>query len=168
MSLTARPARLDDAAAIARIYAEGIEDRVATFETEPRSPVQVRELLEARLDTHPAVVVERGGLVVGFAWTGPYSDRPCYGGIGEFSVYVGREARGTGAGTLALRALLSGCERRGFWKLVSRVFTDNGASRRLCLTMGFSEVGVHRRHARLDGAWRDVVVVERLLGEAEG
>jgi phosphinothricin acetyltransferase len=166
MTLSPRPAAPGDAAAIARIYSEGIADRVATFETEPRSAVDIRPLLEARLATHPAVVVERDGEVVAFAWVGPYSERPCYAGIGEFSVYVAREARGTGAGTVALAALLDACERRGFWKLVSRVFPENAASRRLCARQGFAEVGVHRRHARLDGAWRDVVVVERLLGEA--
>ncbi len=166
MPLITRPARLDDAAAIARIYSQGIEDRVATFETERRSAEDVRCLLEARLGTHPAVVVERDGEVIGFAWVGPYSDRPCYAGIGEFSVYVRREARGAGAGGFVLDALLSACERRGFWKLVSKVFLDNAVSRGLCAKHGFREVGIHRRHARLDGEWRDVVVVERLLGEA--
>jgi L-amino acid N-acyltransferase YncA len=166
MSLVARPARLDDAAAIARIYREGIEDRVATFETEPRSAEQVRALLVARLPIHPTVVVERDGEVAGFAWSAPYSDRPCYAGIGEFSVYAAREARGGGVGRAALRALLAECEERGFWKLTSRVFPENAASRRLCVSLGFTEIGLHQRHARLDGEWRDVVVVERLLGEA--
>jgi phosphinothricin acetyltransferase len=166
MTADSRPARLEDAATIARIYSEGIADRAATFETEPRSAADVRSLLEARLATHPAVVVERGGAVVAFAWVGPYSDRPCYAGIGEFSVYVARECRGTGAGRAALAALLDACERRGFWKLVSRVFPENAASRGLCAGSGFTEVGLHRRHARLDGAWKDVVVVERLIGEA--
>src|SRR5258708_29865733 len=166
MSLTSRTARPDDAAPIARIYSEGIADRVATFETEPRSPADVRALLEARLATHPAVVVERDGEVGGFAWVGPYSDRPCYAGIGEFSVYIAREARGAGAGRVALGALIEACERRGFWKLTSRVFPDNAASRRLCAAHGFREVGLHRRHARLDGEWRGVGVGERLPGAA--
>lgn len=166
MTLSRRAAALEDAAAIARIYTEGIADRVATFETEPRSAADVRSLLEARRATHPAVVVERDGAVVAFAWASPYSDRPCYAGVGEFSVYVARECRGTGAGRAALDALLEACERRGFWKLVSKVFPENAASRALCASRGFTEVGLHRRHARLDGAWRDVVVVEHLLGEA--
>jgi L-amino acid N-acyltransferase YncA len=167
MTLSARPAAVPgDAAAIARIYSQGIADRVATFETEPRSAADVRSLLEARLATHPAVVVELGGEVVAFAWVGPYSDRPCYAGIGEFSVYVARECRGTGAGGVALGALLDACERAGFWKVVSKVFPENAASRRLCARHGFTEIGLHRRHARLDGEWRDVVIVERLLGEA--
>jgi len=65
-----------------------------------------------------------------------------------------------------LAALLEECERRGFWKLVSRIFPENAASRALCARLGFREVGVYRRHGRLDGVWRDSVIVERLLGEA--
>jgi L-amino acid N-acyltransferase YncA len=166
VSLTDRPARPGDAPAIARIYNQGIEDRVATFETDPRSPAQVAATLERRAGTHPVVVVERDAHVLAFAWTGPYSDRPCYRGIGELSVYVERAARGGGLGRLAMDALVRECDLMGYWKLVSRVFTDNAASRRLCVAAGFREVGIHRRHARLDGVWRDVVVVERLLGEA--
>jgi len=166
VSIAARPARPDDAVAIARIYNEGIADRVATFETEPRSPRQVRALLAERPERHPTVVVERDGIVTAFAWSTPYSGRPCYEGIGEFSVYVERDARRAGLGRVALDALLCECERRGLWKLVSKVFTNNAASLRLCAATGFREVGVHVRHARLDGGWRDVVVVERLLGEA--
>jgi L-amino acid N-acyltransferase YncA len=166
MTLNARPAAEQDAAAIARIYSEGIADRVATFETAPRSAADIEALLSGRRSTHPALVVERAGEVVAFAWVGPYSERPCYAGVGEFSVYVARDARGTGAGTVALGALLDACQRRGFWKLVSKVFPENAASRRLCARHGFTEIGFHRNHARLDGEWRDVVVVERLLGEA--
>lgn len=166
MEATTRAARPEDAAAIAHIFNQGIEDRVATFETELRTPEQVTTVLAERLSTHPALVGERDGEVVAFAWASPYSSRPCYAGIGEFSVYVRRDVRGSGAGRLVLGALIHACERRGFWKLVSRVFPENAASRRVCAAQGFREVGVQRRHARLDGAWRDVVIVERLLGEA--
>ncbi len=161
-----RAARLEDAAVIARIYNQGIEDRVATFETEPRSPRQIESTLRGKQARYPAVVVERDGDVVAWAWAGEYSPRPCYAGVGEFSVYVERAARGTGAGRAALEALFDACEARGFWKLVSRVFPENAASRALCRSVGFREVGVHVRHARLDGAWRDAVVIEKLLGEA--
>lgn len=161
-----RPASPGDASAIALIYNQGIEDRAATFETEPRTPAAVAELLAERSATYPAMVVEGGGEVLAFAWTSPYRSRACYSGVGEFSVYVARGARGRGAGRVALGALLAECEARGFWKLVSRIFPENTASRRLCASLNFREVGLYRRHARLDGRWRDVVIVEKLLGQA--
>ena len=166
MEMASRRALIEDGAAIAAIYNQGIEDRVATFETELRTPAGTAAILAERLPVYPAVVVEGSGRIVGFAWTAPYSSRPCYKGIGEFSVYVDRGVRGMGAGRLALTALIPECERLGFWKLTSRVFPDNRASRGLCASLGFREVGIHSHHARLDGVWKDVVIVERLLGDA--
>jgi phosphinothricin acetyltransferase len=164
--LRARPAEARDAAAIAAIYNQGIEDRVATFETEPRTPEGVKGLLSARAGRYPAVVVEEGDRVHGFAWTSEYRPRQAYAGVAEVSIYVAREARGRGVGRLALRALIAEAESRGFWKLVSRIFPGNVASRRMCAALGFREVGVYRRHGRLDGRWMDCVIVERLLGAA--
>jgi phosphinothricin acetyltransferase len=163
-----RNATPDDAAAIAAVYNQGIEDRVATFETEPRSEAEVARIISERGDGHPTVVAVRDGEVIGFAWVAPYSERPCYAGVGEFSVYVGRAHRGSGAGRLLVDALAEACAAQGFWKLVSRIFPENAASRALCRAAGFREVGVHERHARLDGRWRDVIVVERLLTTVAG
>lgn len=161
-----RVAGAGDAEAIARIYNQGIEDRVATFETEPRTAAQVASALADKGDRFPTVVVERAGVVVAFAGAGPYRSRPCYAGVAEHSVYVDRAARGTGAGRLALEALCRLYEERGFWKLCSRIFPENGPSLILHERAGFRVVGTYRRHGRLDGAWRDCVIVERLLGEA--
>ena len=86
--------------------------------------------------------------------------------MAAFSVDVDRAARGRGVGREATEALIAAAEAAGFWKLVSRVFPENTASRRLLRSTGFREVGLSRRHARLDRTWRDVVNVERLLGEA--
>jgi phosphinothricin acetyltransferase len=165
-SLTARPAELHDAAAIAEIYNQGIEDRVATFETEPRTTETVEAVLAARVGRYPAVVVEDGSRVLGFAWVSEYRPRDAYAGVAEFSVYVARGARGRGVGRTAMEALMTEAERRGFSKLVSRIFPENVASRRLCAALGFREVGVYRRHGQLDGRWMDCVIVERLLGAA--
>jgi phosphinothricin acetyltransferase len=156
----ARAARLGDAEAVARIYNEGIEERIATFETRQREPGEVRGWLD---NGYPIVVVEDGGTVISFANASAYGSRECYSGVAEFSVYTAGEARGRGAGALAMEALISTAERAGFWKLTSRVFVENGPSRELLLSLGFREVGVHEKHARLDGVWRDVVVVERLI-----
>jgi phosphinothricin acetyltransferase len=156
-----RPAVLSDAVALTRIYNQGIEDRVATFETRLRTATEVAAWFDGR---HPIVVVESGdGGVLAFAATSTYRPRECYAGIAEFSVYVAREARGRGAGRLAMEALIDAAERAGFWKLVSRIFPENTASLALMRAVGFREVGVYRQHARLDGVWRDVVIVERLL-----
>jgi L-amino acid N-acyltransferase YncA len=161
----ARPARVSDAAAIAGIYNQGIEDRVATFETEPRSSEQIAGWFAGG---RPIVVATDGdGTVVAFASGSPYRDRPCYAGIAEFSVYVRRDWRGRGVGQVALAALIEAAGAAGFWKLVSRVFPENSASRGLLRRMGFREVGVYQRHGRLDGVWRDCVIVERLLERGE-
>jgi L-amino acid N-acyltransferase YncA len=158
-----RPATAEDAAAIAAIYNEGIADRSATFETRPRAPHEILPWLEGR---YPAVVVEDAGQIVAFASTSMYRPRECYDGIAEFSVYVAGHARGRGLGRLAIDALSEAAERAGFWKLVSRVFVENTTSRELMKRAGFREVGVYHRHAKLDGQWRDVVIVEKLLGNA--
>jgi L-amino acid N-acyltransferase YncA len=113
----------------------------------------------------PVIVVEDEGEIVSWASAPPYRDRRAYDGVREFSVYVARERRGQGLGQEAMEALAAECEVRGYWKLVSRIFPENEASRALCRALGFREVGVYRRHARLDGEWRDCVIVELLLGE---
>ena len=155
-----------DAPAVAAIYSQGIAERIATFETEARSPATIAEQFGKRADTHPAIVVERAGEVVAVAWTSEYRPRRAYAGIAETSVYVAKDARGQGLGRLALASVIDAAERKGFWKLVSRIFPENAASRRLCATLGFREVGVYHRHGKLDGVWRDCIIVERLLGEA--
>jgi len=164
--LTTRVATLGDAAAIARIYNQGIEERIATFETEPRTTGQIETQLAEKGDRYPTILVERNGDIVAFAGAGPYRAREAYAGVAEHSVYTAREARGTGAGRAALDALIREYESRGFWKLVSRIFPENRASLVLHERAGFRVVGVYRRHGRLEGAWRDCVIVERLLGQA--
>ena len=160
--LAARAATPDDAPAIARIYNQGIDGRLATFETAHRTAEQVAQWFDG---THPIVVVTRDTSVVGFASTSSYRPRACYAGIAEFSVYVARRARGVGAGRLAMQALIDAAAHAGIWKLVSRVFVENTASRKLLASVGFREVGIYEKHAQLDGRWRDVVIVERPIPE---
>lgn len=161
----ARPARREDATEIARIYNEGIEDRVATFETGLRSEEDVLRWFD---EERTMVVVEADGRVVAFASAFGYRPRACYSGVREFSVYVSREARGRGLGRIALEALIEAARSRGDWKLLSRVFPENKPSLKLLASLGFREVGTYRRHAMLDGVWRDVVIVEKLIDERGG
>lgn len=158
-----RGARPADAAAICAIYNAAIAERGSTFETEPR----VAEQFQARIgaDRFPLLVAQAGGTVIGWAALSPYSDRPCYAGIGECSIYVAGEARGRGVGTALTEALASAAADSGFHKLIGKLFTDNVASLQLIERCRFSSVGLHRRHGRLDGTWRDVLVVERLLDD---
>ena len=152
----------DDVPAIAQIYNQGIEDRLGTFETRPRSDDDVRAWFDG---VHPLVVVESNRQVVAFASTSAYRTRECYAGIAEFSVYVSRAVRGQGAGRVAMDALIAATRQAGFWKMVSRIFVENTASRALMARVGFREVGIYEKHGKLDGVWRDAVIVERLIPE---
>jgi arsenate reductase (thioredoxin) len=165
VDLDVRLATAADAAAIAAIYNEGIADRVATFETEPRTSGQIARQLADKGDRYPTIVVARAGVVVGWASAGTYRSRPAYAGVAEHSVYVARAARGRGVGRLALEALCRAYAARGFWKLVSRIFPENRPSLALHVRCGFRTVGVYTRHGKLDGEWRDCVIVEKLLDD---
>jgi L-amino acid N-acyltransferase YncA len=161
-----RAATAADVPALTAIYNEGIAGREATFETSPRDPADVAGWLEEGL---PFVVAEDAdGGIEGFARVSEYSDRCVYSGVGEHGVYVAGAARGRGVGRRLLIALCEAADRAGYYKLTSRIFTTNAASRAVHLAAGFEEVGIQRRHGRLDGDWRDCVLVERLLGEAAG
>jgi L-amino acid N-acyltransferase YncA len=158
-----RAARPEDAAAIAEIYNEGIRGRQATFETRERTTDVVAAWIgEPR---YPVLIAEEDGQLLGWVAASAYRARECYAGIAEFSVYVRASQRGKGVGDRLMRAFVPACEAAGFWKVLSRIFPENTASLALCARNGFREVGVYRRHGRLDGVWRDVVIVERLIGE---
>jgi len=160
--VTVRGADAADAEAICAIYNAALAERGSTFETVPRSPADFDErIADAR---HPLLVSVAGKDVLGWAGLSPYSPRQCYAGIGEASVYVDARARGRGIGTTLAEALATTAEERGFHKLIGKLFTDNVASVRLVERCGFDSVGLHQRHGQLDGTWRDVLVVERLLG----
>jgi L-amino acid N-acyltransferase YncA len=161
--LTIRPAQAGDLARVAEIYNTGIAEGVATFETRPRTAEEISTWIG---DGRPFIVAIDGEHVIGWARAGAYSDRCVYEGVGEHAVYVDPDARGRGLGRTLLTELCAEAERRGLYKLTSRVFTDNEPSRAAHRAAGFREVGVHRRHGRLDGQWKDCVVVERLLGPA--
>lgn len=161
--ITIRRATPEDASAIAEIYNQGIIERIATFEAEPRTPEAMRAWIAEHDERHPALVVEVDGRVAGWASISTYRPRACYAGIGEYSIYIDRAARDRGLGKVLLQALIDEAERQGYWKLLSRIFPENVASLKLCDALGFRRVGLYEKHAQLDGVWRDVVIVERLI-----
>ena len=158
-----RPAEPRDAAAITDISNQGIEDRASTFETTLRTAEDVAPRLAETRRLPFLVAVDATDRVLGWASISPYRSRDCYRGIGEFSVYLDRAARGRGIGRQLLDALIESAMAAGYWKLLSRIFPFNTASRALCRSAGFREVGVYEKHGRLDGKWLDTVIVERLI-----
>jgi phosphinothricin acetyltransferase len=178
LPVSIRPATADDLPTAAAIYNEGIRGRCATFETRERTADDLGPWLDD--PSHPFLVATASapaasramtaqpvtGSVVGWIHAAPYRARACYDGIGDFSVYVAAAAQGRGVGDALMAAFLPACADAGLWKVLSRVFPENAASRALCARHGFREVGTYARHARLDGTWRDVVIVERLLPPA--
>lgn len=160
-----RPAEPSDAPTIAAIYNQGIEERSSTFETTLRNPKDMLERLQAS-DRYPVLVLlNLDDQVIGWASLSVYRARACYDGIADFSIYLSGEVRGQGLGKHLLQALLKEAQARGFWKVLSRVFSFNLASLALCKACGFRQVGVYEKHACLDGQWIDCVIVERLFPE---
>jgi L-amino acid N-acyltransferase YncA len=162
--LVVRAARPADAGAVARIYSEGIAERSATFETEPRTGADVVAWMDAG-ERLPLLVADEDGRVLGWARILAYSDRPAYAGVGEVSLYVDRPARRRGIGRRLVEELERHAGELGYWKLTTKLFPENAASVALLRSCGWREVGVHLRHGRLEGAWRDVLVLERAVGD---
>ena len=142
---------------VRRIYAEGIETGNATFETE----VPAWEAWDAAHRADCRLIARDGSRVLGWASISPVSGRCVYAGVGEVSVYVGRDARGRGVGRSLLAALIDQSERHGIWTLQAGIFPENEASVRLHRGLGFRDVGRRERIGRMGGAWRDVLLLER-------
>lgn len=159
-----RDAGPDDAAAIARIYNQGIEDRVATLETGTRTPEERAEWMAARGPRHPVLVaVDGAASVLGWGSLNPFNPRPAYDNVVDFSVYVAREQRGRGVGDALLHALEGRARALGYHKMVLAAFPTNAPGMRLYERHGFSTVGVYHEQGRLDGRWVDVIVMEKLF-----
>ena len=158
-ALRIEPLREDDWPAVAAIYREGIETRLATFETEvPEwSAWDSAHLPEHRL------VAREGDEIVGWAALTPVSRRAVYKGVADLSVYVAAAARGQGIGRALLAALTESARAGELWTLQAGVFPENEASLALHRSVGFRDVGVRERIGRLDGVWRDVVLLELRL-----
>lgn len=143
--------------AVRNIYAEGIATGNATIETEPPS----WEVWNTRHLPYCRLVARRNGTVVGWAALGPYSGRCAYNGVAEVSIYVAEHARSQGVGRALLNAIVAESERRGIWTLQAGVFPENTISIALHTKCGFRTVGTRERLGKLNGVWRNVVLLER-------
>ncbi len=161
--LRIRPATAADAAAICRIYNQGIQDRIATLETEERTPAERAEWLAARGDRHPVLVAEADGTVVGWASLNVFNPRRAYRHVADLSLYVERGWRGRGVGRQLLDALVARARALGYHKLVLAAFPFNEAGLRAYRRAGFREVGIYREQGQLDGRWVDTIVMEKIL-----
>ena len=151
----------EHAVEVLAIYQAGIDEGDATFET---SAPTWESYAAAKLPEHRLVALdENNGAVLGWAAVVAVSDRCVYSGVVEHSVYVHPAARGRGVGSALLNTLIDSTERAGIWTVQSGIFPENTAVRELNKTMGVREVGVYEKHGQLDGDWRDVVIVERLI-----
>ncbi len=149
-----------DAEAVAAIYNEGIRGRGATFRTDEQTAADVAPWV-AQSQRYPVVVANRDGRVIGWARASQYSGVDAYAGVGELAVYVASDARRGGAARALVEGLIDACRAQGYWKLIAKVFPPNEASIALLHGCGFRDVGMHYRHGRLDGEWRDVLLLER-------
>jgi L-amino acid N-acyltransferase YncA len=160
---TIRPATETDASAIARIYNEGILDRVATLETETRSAEERRQWLAGKSARHPVFVAELAGEVVAWGSLNVFNARRCYDHVADFSIYVARERRGQGLGRIMLAHLIEAARAIGFHKLVLATFPFNAAGVALYERAGLRQVGIYREQGQLDGRWVDILVMEKML-----
>jgi L-amino acid N-acyltransferase YncA len=159
-----RPATPHDAAAIALIYNQGIEDRLATLETKLRTPEERHQWLAARSPRHPVIVAETTEPgIAGWGSLNPFSARAAYGSVADFSVYVDRGWRGKGVGRVLLARLIELGREHGYHKLVLSAFPFNKPGVALYERLGFRTVGVYHEQGMLDGQWVDTIIMEKLL-----
>jgi L-amino acid N-acyltransferase YncA len=149
-----------DAGAIGAIYDEAIATGVATFAQGPHDAAERGRWLHNRGDRAPVWVLDHDGAVLAWSALAPFSHRPWYDGVAEYTVYVSGAARGEGVGGALLDHLVTEAPALGYWKLVGMILEGNDAGLALATGRGFRPVGTHRAHGRVSDAWRDVTVVE--------
>jgi L-amino acid N-acyltransferase YncA len=151
------------AAAICVSYNQGIEDRIATLETELRTPAERRQWLSARGPRHPVFVAETEEMVVGWSSLNVYNPRPAYQYVADFSIYIERGWRGKGVGRRLLEHLVEQARALGYHKMMLSAFPFNASGVALYERMGFTRAGVFHEMGQLDGRWVDTLIMEKLL-----
>ena len=162
-TIVLRPATAGDAEAICRVYNQGIEDRIATLETELRTPEERRQWLAARGPRHPVYVAEAEEIIVGWSSLNVYNPRPAYQYVADFSIYIERGWREKGVGRRLLEHLIEQARALGYHKMMLSAFPFNASGVALYERMGFTRAGVFHEMGQLDGRWVDTLIMEKLL-----
>jgi phosphinothricin acetyltransferase len=162
-AITIRTAQSEDVASILRIYNQGIEDRIATLESEPKDLEYMKAWWQDHQARYKVLVAETDGQVVGWASLNPYSHRCAYSGVADLSIYVERSYRGKGIGRSLLQALETEARAQQFTKIVLFTFPFNTLGQGLYRKMGYREVGIYEKHGRLDGRFVDIMAMEKVL-----
>lgn len=158
--ITIREAKPDDASEIARVFNQGVQDQLATFENTFARPEDRYLWIVARPEEYPVMVAQLKHTLVGWASLTPYSPKNCYNGIAELSIYIDRNFRTHGVGQNLMQIMQEIACDKGYHKMIGRLMADNKGSRKLCEATGWREVGIHQSHAKLSGVWQDLVLVE--------
>lgn len=168
-NISIRPAALGDIPAITRIYAHAVLHGTATFEIEPPDEAEMARRMQALRSRHyPYLVAERGGAVAGYAYAGPYRDRPAYNWCVEDSIYVAPEFHRQGAGRLLLARLIAEAETLGFRQMLAVIGDSaNTASVAVHAAMGFRLIGTFQSVGYKHGRWLDTVLMQRPLDKAD-
>jgi L-amino acid N-acyltransferase YncA len=152
-----RPMTFADWDAVARIYKEGIDTKLATFETE----VPAWEKWDSSRLQECRFVVANDGELLGWAALSPVSSRYVYRGVMDIGIYISANARGKGIGKMLLNHLVAASEQCGIWTLQAGIFSHNHASIALHSVCGLRIVGTREKIGQLDGVWYDTVLMER-------
>jgi L-amino acid N-acyltransferase YncA len=152
-----REMRQSDGESVLEIYRMGLETRNATFETTVPSCKE----WDSKHLLHSRFVSDENGIISGWSALTPFSSREVYCGVAEISIYVASGFRGMKIGSRLMEHVINSSELNGIWTLVSSVFPENVATLRLHVKFGFRIIGKREKIARLDGKWRDTILMER-------
>ena len=163
MEVSFRRAQPEDLSTILDIYNQGIEDRIATLETELKNAAYMEAWYQDHQGRFTVLVAENNGEVVGWASLNPYSHRCAYQGVADLSIYIGRQARGQGVGSSLLGAIEITAKDHQFHKIVLFTFPFNQMGQSLYRKTGYREVGVLEKQGIMDNQFIDVMLMEKLL-----
>lgn len=157
-----RPFVEDDFDTAHHIYLAGLDDGHASFDL----PTMPLDDFAAKLNGQAVFVLENNADMLAIAWLGPVTDRSCYAGVWELSIYVAPDHRGKGAGTDMLKQVIQWSEEQGIWTLQANIFPENTLSLALFGSADFRIVGMRKRigkmlYGPMAGVWRDTALLER-------